>query len=85
MPRMYVQSLSTTWSVQDIQISIRILTWNSLVYQVDKVKAEAKLEAARPALEEAEAALQTLKPAHIATGQSRKHITFRISMIVVST
>lgn len=27
-----------------------------------------KLEAARPALEEAEAALQTIKPAHIATG-----------------
>ena len=31
--------------------------------------AEGKLEAARPALEEAEAALQTIKPAHIATGK----------------
>ena len=37
--------------------------------QADKIVAEAKLEAARPALEEAEAALQTIKPAHIATGQ----------------
>lgn len=42
--------------------------------QADKVVAEGKLEAARPALEEAEAALQTIKPAHIATGEiSRSH------------
>lgn len=34
---------------------------------VDKVVAEAKLEAARPALEEAEAALATIKSSHIAT------------------
>ncbi|XP_044176214.1 LOW QUALITY PROTEIN: dynein axonemal heavy chain 5-like [Acropora millepora] len=33
----------------------------------DKAIAEEKLEAARPALEEAEAALQTIKAAHIAT------------------
>ena len=35
--------------------------------QVDKAQAMEKLEAARPALEEAESALQTIKPAHIAT------------------
>lgn len=31
----------------------------------DKALAEEKLEAARPALEEAEEALNTIKPAHI--------------------
>ena len=31
----------------------------------EKARAEQKLEAAKPALEEAEAALNTIKPAHI--------------------
>lgn len=33
----------------------------------EKAMAEIKLEAAKPALEEAEAALNTIKPAHIGT------------------
>jgi len=37
------------------------------VIAADKAVAEQKLEAARPALEEAEAALNTIKPAHIGT------------------
>lgn len=37
------------------------------VLQADKEVAEVKLEAAKPALAEAEAALQTIKPAHIAS------------------
>ena len=35
--------------------------------QVDKAFAQKKLEAAKPALAEAEAALQTIKPAHTST------------------
>lgn len=34
---------------------------------MDKKSAEKKLEVAKPALEEAEAALQTIKPAHVAS------------------
>ena len=43
------------------------------VIAADKGVAEMKLEAARPALEEAEAALNTIKPAHIGS------ILFRIA------
>ena len=37
-------------------------------FQVDREIAEKKHKAAKPALEEAEAALETIKPNHIATG-----------------
>ena len=40
------------------------------VIAADKAIAEQKLEAARPALEEAEAALNTIKPAHIGLTRS---------------
>lgn len=35
------------------------------IITAEKARAEQKLEAAKPALEEAEAALNTIKPAHI--------------------
>lgn len=41
----------------------------------DKSRAEDKLEEARPALEEAEAALNTIKPAHIGTYLSWTRLT----------
>ena len=44
-----------------------VCNFNTILLQVDKASAESKLEAAKPALAEAEAALQTIKPAHIAT------------------
>lgn len=49
--------------------------------QVDKKSAEKKLEVAGPALEEAEAALQTIKPAHVASVrklQKPPHLIMRI-------
>lgn len=48
------------------------------VIAADKGVAEMKLEAARPALEEAEAALNTIKPAHIGS------ILFRIAFFFLS-
>ena len=49
--------------------------------QVDKKSAEEKLEVAAPALLEAEAALQTIKPAHVASVrklQKPPHLIMRI-------
>lgn len=56
----YIKMIMMSWSY-------RVLCTN---LQADKEVAEGKLEAARPALEEAEAALQTIKGSDISTGQS---------------
>ena len=52
-----------------------------LFFKVDKQSAEKKLEVAKPALEEAESALQTIKPAHVASVrklQKPPHLIMRI-------
>ena len=51
------------WSV----VRIKPFSHVCVNQQVDKAQAMEKLEAAKPALEEAEAALNTIKPAHIST------------------
>lgn len=42
----------------------------------EKALAEVKLEAAKPALEEAEAALNTIKPAHIGMRYFSSHLKY---------
>jgi len=51
------------------------------LFKVDKQSAEKKLQVAKPALAEAEAALQTIKPAHVASVrklQKPPHLIMRI-------
>ena len=53
-----------------VQVKIHTKGVAGWLIQVDRQIAEEKLEAARPALEEAEAALQTIKPVHISTSEN---------------
>ena len=63
------QVLLTTWT--QVKGSVQVVKDKAKAIvdaiAVDKVIAVDKLEAARPALEEAEAALATIKASHIAT------------------